>query len=325
MKTVWKFLTLEHFVDTVMVVFAVASVGNIAEYMLGHNHNIFTAYGVAGALGFGLVAISVLLARIPPSDKGTFTFMLIATVAVGLLSGAVQSNAYLEHRSDDKFTAYLFGFGFPIIGECLLAVAMSVYTEAQKRKRLTASDDAMNERINEFLNNSLDGVDLSKMTLYIEKQVGAIVRNKIDNIVRQRLAQNQNVRTEVGVVRSDDEVGRIDTETSGKMDDITTKTTSKLGEANEAKQRKVCERRDAIVRMVDLFGVMGAPELVEKLGDDCGIKASAQTVRDDCAALVEDGRLIVVGRKWDTHRIVAVQQSETIGFSANGHASVTHK
>lgn len=313
MKTLRKIVTLEHFVDAVMAVFAIASVGNISEYMVGHNHNVFTAYGVGSALGFGLVAISVLLARIPPSKSGTFVFMLLATVAVGLLSGAVQSNAYLEHRPDDRFTAYLFGFGFPLIGECLLAVAMSVYTEAQRKKRMNASDEALNERINQYMSEAMSNVDLTKMTAHLEQKVTQIVKSKIDSVAAQRLAQN-------AVGRIVEEVGRTDTETSGKMDHITTKNTEKLGEANEAKQRKVCERREAIVRIITAVGTMGAPELVEKLGEDCGIKASPQTVRDDCAALVDEGRLIVVGRKWDVPRITTVQQPEEIEFSTNGHS-----
>lgn len=321
MKTLLRLLTLEHFVDSIMIIFAVASVGNIAEYMSGHNHNPFTAYGVAGALGLGLVAISVLLARISPSDRWTFGFMLVATLAVALLSGAVQSMAYLEHRPDDKFAAYLFGFGFPLVGECLLALAMSIYNEAQRKKRLAASDDAMNERINHFLNRSLDDVDLSKMTVYIEKQVGLIVRNKIDGIVSQRLTQAQLGRSLPEVGRSLPEVGPTSPNQDAQDADITTKAADKLVELNEAKQRKVGERRDAVVRIIAAVGPMGAPDLVEKLAEDCGIKASAQTVRDDCAALVDDGRLTVVGRKWDIPRIVAVHQPEEIGISANGQVA----
>lgn len=337
-KALSKGLTIEHFVDGVMVIFALASVGNVSEYMIAHGHNHVTAYGVGIALGFGLVAASILLARLAPSDGRPFWFMLVAVSVFGLLSGTVQSFAYLEHRPGDPFAAYLQGFGFPLVGECLLAVAMSVYTEAQKQKRLNASDDQLNERINEFLNKSLDDVDLSKLAQYIERQVGLIVRNKIDALVAQRLAQNEIVRTNDQVGRSEDPVvrnggtvGRTE-EPVGRTeepivrnspnqdaqdDHITTKNDAKLGEANDAKQRKLCERREAIVRMVETFGPMSAPELVEKLGEDCGIKASAQTVRDDCALLVEESKLVVDGRKWSR---IAVVVPTPVEFSTNGHS-----
>jgi hypothetical protein len=308
MKNIKSIFTIEHLVDGAMIVFALTSVGNIAEYMNSSGHNPITSYGAACALGLGLVAISILLARVSPSDKGTFWFMLSATVAVAVLSGAVQSKAYLKHGPADPLAAYLFGFGFPVIGECLLALAMSVYTEGQKRKRLNASDDAMNERINQFLNESLDNVDLSKMATHIERQVFAIVRNKIDTIAKQRLTQHKVGRTDEEVVQN-----------STNMGDITANDDTRLVEANEAKQRKVVERRDAIVRMIELVGPMSGPDLVQRLGEDLGIKASAQTVRDDCAALVEDGRLVVVGRKWDVVRIVADQRPEIVGFSTNGN------
>jgi hypothetical protein len=319
MKNIKSIFTIEHLVDGAMIVFALTSVGNIAEYMNSSGHNPITSYGAACALGLGLVAISILLARVSPSDKGTFWFMLSATVAVAVLSGAVQSKAYLKHGPADPLAAYLFGFGFPVIGECLLALAMSVYTEGQKRKRLNASDDAMNERINQFLNESLDNVDLSKMATHIERQVFAIVRNKIDTIAKQRLTQHKVGSTSYEVVRNDDEVGRSLPDFGGKMDDITTKEEGMLGEANEAKIRKVGERRAAIVRLVEMLGPMGAPELVQRLAEDFGIKVSAQTVRDDCAHLTDALEFVTVGRKWDVVRIVADQRPAPVGFSTNGN------
>jgi hypothetical protein len=83
--------------------------------------------------------------------------------------------------------------------------------------------------------------------------------------------------------------------------------------------QKVAIRRGAISRLIEAYGPMGAPELVEKLFNDCNIKASRQTIRDDCTALVEDGRLIQDGRKWDVVRIVADQRPAPVGFSTNGN------
>jgi len=306
MKAVQKLLTIEHFVDAVMVVFALASVGNIAEYMVGHGHNPVTAYGVGVALGFGLVAVSVLLARIPPSDRGTFRFMLIATVAVGLLSGAVQFLAYWEH-GQTVITAGIQGFGFPLIGECLLAVAMSIYTEAQKRKRLSASDDAMNERINMFVNQSLDDVDLSKMTTYIERQVGLIVRNKIDNIVQQRIVQTSVdkpiVQTGVDIVQPklsvDNDIVQsnpLSVVQNGQIEQVDIEQLNNLDDANVQRQDDVVQRQQRLLNILTEQMSAGASELHKLLGGDdiC----TRGTLYNDLQELAASGLVYNANRKW---------------------------
>jgi hypothetical protein len=123
----------------------------------------------------------------------------------------------------------------------------------------------------------------------------------------------------LGVVRSDEEVGRNSPNQDARDDVLPPKNANKLGEVNEERARKVGERRDAIVRMIANFGPMGAPDLCERLAQDCDIKASAQTVRDDCAALAEDNQLVTVGRKWDVVREISEALPVPVGFSTNGH------
>lgn len=296
MKTLQKTFTIEHFVDLVMAIFALASVGNIAEYMVVHDHNPVTSYGVACALGFGLVAVSVLLARIPPSDTSTFRFMLAATIAFGLLSGTMQFLAYWEH-GQNMITAAIQGFGFPLIGECLLAVAMSIYTEAQKRKRLLASDDAMNERINEFLNQSLDDVDLSKMTKYIEQQVGLIVRNKIDNIVQQRIVQT------APVVQSSPSVDKEIVQSlasenvqNGQIEQLDNEQLNNLDDANVQRQQEVVQRQHMLLNTLTEQMSIGVGELHKLLGGDD--VCTRGTLYNDLQELAARGLVHNANRKW---------------------------
>lgn len=308
MKTLQKTFTIEHFVDLVMAIFALASVGNIAEYMVVHDHNPVTSYGVAGALGFGLVAVSVLLARIPPSDTSTFRFMLAATIAFGLLSGTMQFLAYWEH-GQNMITAAIQGFGFPLIGECLLAVAMSIYTEAQKRKRLLASDDAMNERINEFVNSSLDDVDLSKMTKYIEQQVGLIVRSRIDNIVQQRLKQasadNSVVQRQTSIVQpadnSDSPIVQPDTLSvvqNDQIEQVDSGDADSLDKANAQRQDDVAQRQQRLLNILTEQMSMGVSDLHKLLGGDdfC----TRGTLYNDLKELSDRGLVYNADRKWHT-------------------------
>ena len=158
--TVRKVATIEHLVDGVMVVFALASIGNISEYMKGHGHNPVTAYGVGIALGLGLVAISIMLARTPTDDRRTFGSMLAATLAVGLLSGTVQALAYYEHTGN-IYTACLQGYGFPLIGECLLAVAMAMHTASERKRRARLAERAAAGGVDGFSHERERHVDVA--------------------------------------------------------------------------------------------------------------------------------------------------------------------
>lgn len=110
----------------------------------------------------------------------------------------------------------------------------------------------------------------------------------------------------------------------GKMDDFTLNSgyngQGKIAVANDGKQRKIMERHDAIVSLCTMYGAMSAPDLSAKLMADRGVKASAQTVGDDCRQLVADGRLVTVGKKWDIDRptvidLPAVPEPYTNGVS----------
>lgn len=88
--------------------------------------------------------------------------------------------------------------------------------------------------------------------------------------------------------------------------------------ALDGRQRKIAERHNAIVELIQAYGPQSAPELSTKLMSDRGIKASDQTVGDDCRHLVASGRLVMAGRKWDVSQAVA-PVPEPVEFSTNGH------
>lgn len=305
-----KAATIEHLVDGVMVVFALASIGNISEYMKGHGHNPVTAYGVGIALGLGLVAVSIMLARTPTDDRRAFSSMLVATIFVGLLSGTVQALAYHEH-SRNVWTACLQGYGFPLIGECLLAVAMAMHTASERKRRARLADDGMEERINDAISEALANIDISGMQAYIEKQAGVILKHKMAEIVARRVGQS----TATPLSRTDDDAHQITTNNTPSFGP------QNLGKANDARQQLVEERRAAIVQLCQSYGAMGAPDLAKHLRDDRGIVASAQTVRDDCNALVDAGQLVAVGRKWDAPRTISAVLPNTPAPVLNGNGN----
>lgn len=297
-----KAATIEHLVDGVMIVFALASIGNISEYMKGHGHNSVTAYGVGIALGLGLVAVSIMLARTPTDDRRAFASMAAATLAVGLLSGTVQTLAYYDHTGN-VWTASLQGFGLPLVGECLLAVAMAMHTASERKRRARLADDGMEERINDAISEALANIDISGMQAHIEKQAGLILKHKMAEIVARRIGQ-----TAPTPPRTDDDAHQNTTNGENVTPGFGPQN---LPKANDARQQMVEERRAAIVELCESYGAMGAPDLAKRLRDDRGIVASAQTVRDDCRAMVDARQLVTVGRKWDVARTISALPTAT--------------
>lgn len=301
--TVRKVATIEHLVDGVMVVFALASIGNISEYMKDHGHNPVTAYGVGIALGLGLVAISIMLARTPTDDRRAFGSMLVATIFVGLLSGTVQALAYYEH-SRNVWTAGLQGYGFPLIGECLLAVAMAMHTASERKRRARLADDGMEERINDAISEALANIDISGMQAHIEKQAGLILKHKMAEIVARRVGQSAPPQTQQT------------TEEAAESRHIA----ELLPQANEARARLVAERQAAILQLFATYGPMGVPDLRKRLQDDRNVKASERTLRDDLQAMETDGRLTKAGRGvWDVAHTISVALPATPAPVLNGN------
>lgn len=281
-NTIKKAATIEHLVDGVMVVFALASIGNISEYMKGHGHNPVTAYGVGIALGLGLVAISIMLARTPTDDRRAFGSMLVATIFVGLLSGTVQALAYYEH-SRNVWTAGLQGYGFPLIGECLLAVAMAMHTASERKRRARLADDGMEERINDAISEALANIDISGMQAHIEKQAGLILKHKMAEIVARRVGQGTSsvcadatpAPTTTPIVNTDPA-------------DFTERMT-------QGKRNKTVHRQEQLLQIL-MTEFNGAPaddlnktELAQRLG------ATRQTIGRDIEDLIEKERLTVNG------------------------------
>lgn len=159
---------------------------------------------------------------------------------------------------------------------------------------------------------SVDDQELRALQLELTKK--EMVAESEQRVKLQR--KNMTKAADINVVKHP--------ELQGKMDNITLNSgyngEGNIAVANDGKQRKITERHDAIVTLCHMYGAMSAPELSKKLMDDRGIKASAQTVGDDCRRLVEEKRLVTVGKKWDVPRIVAEQLPAQVEFSTNGHS-----
>jgi len=320
--TVRKVATVEHLVDLVMVVFALASIGNVSEYMVHAGHNYVTAYGVGIALGLGLVAISIMLARVPTDDGRTFASMLVATLAVGLLSGTVQALAYYNH-SANVWTACLKGYGFPLVGECLLAVAMAMHTASERRRRTRLADDGMEERINDAISDALANIDIGGMQSYIEKQAGIILKHKMAEIVARRTGQfdasivQPSAPVDVPIVQPTTKGD----EQSAQIEQTQAPMLNSLDLANEQRQAEIEQRRAHILNIMSEYMTLGVSELHKLLGGDD--VCSRGTLNNDLKALADAGHVYNADRKWHLVSAVSVEPPVMAAPVLNGHITVT--
>lgn len=60
-----RIINVETVSHSIMFIASIASAFNIGEY-LNESHNTITAYGLAFALGFGVMTLSTILSRVNP-------------------------------------------------------------------------------------------------------------------------------------------------------------------------------------------------------------------------------------------------------------------
>lgn len=299
-----KLLTIEHVVHAVMIVFSIASGGNVAEFMQGGGHNDLTSYGIAIALAGGLVAVSIMLTRVDVNERKAFWAMLLSTVAVGILSGTIQMMAYLEHGSG-MASAIFLGYGLPLVGECLLALATALYSASERKRRAANSDDAMEERINTALSDALADIDVSAVSSYVEQQAMQIMRVKMDQIVQRRLGTQpidtapQPALIEVAPTPQEapsalnlGDMAQMDTE---PLETDTAAPQTALDRMNAARMAKVVARRDEVLRILSTEFNGQSSDALDKTELGRRVGASRQTVSKDIEVLIGAKRLSVNG------------------------------
>lgn len=317
-----KHFNVKHAAHAVMLAFMLASLANVKDFFLHLHGDPIVAWGLGIALGIGLVVMAGLLSAMTWDWRDT-RFLTVAGVAAALagLSGGIQAAAYAQHMN--RTAAIIVGLSLPMIGELGVALAVSAYQQAIRRQRMADAQSQLADGVRSQIGDAIAAIDKSKIELQVNRAATLVTKAIVDSTITDMLADiNRNRQTLADQVG--DAIGEPVEPTENA--DITTTNTPKLppsvDEMNEARRRKVGERRTAITQLLESYGPMGAPELVEKLQNDRNIKASAQTVRDDCNALVAEypSRLIPAGRKWDINRPVTAHLPTISTPVLNGHS-----
>lgn len=185
-----KYLKIETLIHVIMIVFAVASVFNIGFY-LQESHNEITSWSIALSLGFGLVAISLILSKInSESNPELFKKLLIATLAVWLLSGTIQMLSYHSHDLN-WFLSALFGFGFPLVAEVILALAIASYDLYNNELKIKSAKQSLYEKSAIVLADTVAQYDSRLIQDHINTQITSLVKNEVDTVLRDIFKQQQ--------------------------------------------------------------------------------------------------------------------------------------
>ena len=199
-QSISRFFTVERLVHSIMVVFALASVGNVSSYLQAHGHHPLTSYALGVALGGVLVVTAMALADVDYEyERERFWFMVVVVVVIGLLSGTVQTWAYGSHEGMDIASARLMGYGFPVVCEGLLAVYIATYGTTRRRKNIRLATEGTAETVAGAVAEALADVDVTKVRKYVERRVDGLTRAIVDGVIDELMPPKkaQDGRTDV--------------------------------------------------------------------------------------------------------------------------------
>lgn len=309
-----KHLNVQTAGHVVMSAFAAASLANVESFFATLHPGLpALSWGLGVALGLGLVVMAGLLSGMMWDWRDArFVVVLSVTAGLALLSGGIQGAAYDAHMQS-ILAAYVLGLALPVIGELGVALAVSAYSQAQRRQRMADAQTQLADGVRAQIGEAIATIDAAKVRAQVERAAALITREIVDATVQDMIADLHRGRA---IVRTDDNTHQI---TTNGEESTPTFGPQNLPAANDVRRQLVEERRAAIVHLCESYGAMGAPDLAKRLRDDRGIVASTQTVRDDCNALVEAGQLVAVGRKWDVPRTISATLPTAPAPVLNGH------
>lgn len=179
-----RIFSMTTLVEIVLVIFAVASASTISDYFIHSKMNNVTSYAIGIGMGLILVIMSILLSRVD-TKAPEFRVLLIATIAVGILSAILQSMAYVN-VTQHTLSGIVKGTGFPLV-EIALAYSVSRYVSYTKQKELDDADkefdknlarlqrEAMqsmtSENIKEKMQDKLEMIAEARMTFFVDSQL----------------------------------------------------------------------------------------------------------------------------------------------------------
>lgn len=175
----------EYIAHAGVLVFSFATILNVKEYLIYTNHPPEFSWVLATALGIVLVSMSFMLSK-SNRESPAFKLKLGSTIAICVLSGTMQMLNYYNHGLHWA-TSALFGYGFPIVAEMLLAMSVSLHEKEMREKAAAQTEDTIKLRISESIAQSFERIDVSNNSAYIESRIQEVVKAQTDSIIQQMM------------------------------------------------------------------------------------------------------------------------------------------
>ena len=293
-----KHLNVKTAVHSVMLSFSAASLANV-ESVFAHLYTgvPLLSWGLGVALGIGLVVLAALLSGMVWDWRDPrFQVVAGATAALALLSGGIQAAAYSQHMTS-KFAAIVVGLSLPVVGELLVALAVSAYTQAQRRQRMTDAQTQLSDGVRAQIGEAISAIDKSKIEAQVNRAATLVTRAIVDSTIEDMLADLRKNKDNDGV-----NLPSNDGENLTPAPEITTNNDEINDiDGNFAERMQDAKRKKSEVRQRNLLEILGsefngvsAEELNKtELGKRLGV--TRQTVTNDLNALAESGDITLNG------------------------------
>lgn len=180
-----KILTIEFFVDIILLIFALSSIATVSDYLIALNMNQVTSYAFGSGIGFVLVALSILLSRTDTKDIA-FRSIALTTLCIALFSGYLQFSAY-KLITGELWPSLIKGFSVPLFCEAALAYSVSVYSSYRKRKEIEEADTKFDEQLAIMQREASLNLDPEKIRAEVEGKMQQIVSARINKFTNDQL------------------------------------------------------------------------------------------------------------------------------------------
>lgn len=284
---------MKHFIryatHAVMISFALASLGNIKTFLVDANHPVEVAWLLGIALGTSLVLISILLSE---TDRRSPAWLWLAATgtSLALISGSMQAAEYSKHLSGAW--PVLLGFGIPLAGEILLALALAAYERSVEDRKFHTINKTIESAVAHQIEAAISDFDPAAIRKRINITVNDLANKAVAHAAQQAgavYAETAHVTAEVAQPLTDA------TSVASNPPDLNTILDTGRQRAVEAQRSKTEQRHNALLDILQQeyngvsSDVLNKTELGERLG------VTRQTIARDLETLATANKITLNG------------------------------
>lgn len=164
-----------------MITFALVSLGNVHEFFANAGHPAFLAWTLAVALGASLVVLSIMLTHVDrTTDKDAWTLIVIAGLSIAIISGALQSSMYSRHL--DGLWPYVLGYAIPVIGEIVLAFAVSAYEKSRERAAYRNVGQLVESAVATHLEHAVQSFNSDSIERHVQNTINSLAKQAVTHV-----------------------------------------------------------------------------------------------------------------------------------------------